>query len=319
MDLDLLKNFVHVARLGSFSQAAHVAHIAQPALSKQIQRIEQELGIQLFDRTGRRIRLTDAGQKVLQQAQKILFEWSMMRSWVDDVKNLDHGSCRIAAFPNFIFFLAPYFLVEFIKIYPDLNLEIEQAMNESTNETLIQWVLQSRFDCGIVALPANHPHLIEIPLYVEEAVLVVDVRHPLAKSRIVPASEIGQHPLVLPTLNVSYRSFLANIFSNVDVQLQVKYIVHDYRLLFQLVKSGVVAGIAPLIAVDPNDSLIKAVHISPPLVRQIGWIERRGNPRSPAIDVFFKALTKFLMNQNIVPSLVKADIKKSLESADYTE
>ena len=310
MQLSILRKFVAIARFGSFTRAAQELHIAQPSLSKQIQRLEDELETSLFDRTGRTIVLTKTGRTLLQHSQQILEEWGQAQKSIQEMTQLDRGLCRVAVFPTFIMFMAPNFLVDFTRAYPLIDLEIEQSINEFPNETLIQWVLGHHFDGGIVVLPVGHPRLVELPLYIEESVLIVGRDHPLYGREVIRTSELGDHPLIVTSLNVTYRKFLSSAFENVDVQLQIKHVVHHYPIVFQMARAGIGAGIAPMVALKhlaKNDKSLWAVHIEPPLQRQLGWIELRGVIRSPAIEAFFQFLTSYLKEQRAVNSLVRSD------------
>ena len=310
MQLSILRKFVAIARLGSFTRAAQELNIAQPALSKQIQRLEDELEASLFDRTGRRIVLTKAGRTLLQHSQQILEEWGKAQASIQEMRQLDSGFCRIAMFPTFIMFIAPNFLVDFIRAHPLIDLEIEQSINEFPNETIIQWVLGHHFEAGIAVLPVGHPRLDEFPLYMEESVLIVGRDHPLYGRKVIQTSKLGQHPLIVTTLNVTYREFLASTFQNVNIQLLIKHVVHHYPLVFQMARAGIGAGIVPKVALkhlDTNDKSLGVIHFDPPLQRRLGWIERRGVIRSPAIEVFFQFLTSYLKEQRVVNSLVRSD------------
>ncbi len=313
MQLSILKKFVTIARLGNFTRAANELNVAQPALSKQMKRLENELETTLFVRKGRGIMPTKAGRNLLQHSQQILEEWGKAQKAIKKTMKRDKGFCKIAMFPTFIMFIAPNFLVDFIHTHPLIDLEIEQSMNEFPNETIIQWVLGHQFEAGIAMLPVTHPRLHEFPLYIEESVLIVGKNHSLYGQNEIQTSQIGEYPLIVTSLNINYREFLSRAFQNPDTQLQVKHVVHHYPIVFQMVRAGIGAGIVPKAALkhlDKNDKSLGVIHFSPRLQRQIGWIEHRGAVRSPATEAFFQFLTSYLKKQQLVECLIKPNFDK---------
>jgi LysR family transcriptional regulator, carnitine catabolism transcriptional activator len=303
MDIDVLRRFVHIARLGNVTQAAEDLHISQPALSKQIRRMEEELGAKLFCRNGRGIRLTSAGRTFLQYCHNMLSAWGEAKQAVQEEVQQKREQIRLITFVTFAFYLLPNFLVDFCKRYPNLEIEIEQAIKEP----VVQQVLERHFDAGIATLPVGHPGLDEIPLYMEESVLIVNRDHPLYGRKVLPASEVGEHLLITSSLNATYRAFLWSVLQNQDVQLKVKYIVHYYPNVINMVKAGLGAGLAPIVAlnsVDKEDGSISIIRIDPPLQRKLGWIELKGIKRAPGVQTFFNYLVDHLRKQDLVPSLI---------------
>jgi DNA-binding transcriptional LysR family regulator len=303
MDLNILRRFIHIARVGSFTQAAEDLHVAQPALSKQMKRLEEDLGTKLFHRTGRGIKLTIEGRTLLQHSQQILSSWGQARQSIQDVIDLDRGHVRLITFTTFAFYLLPHILIDFVRTYPHLDIEIEQAITEP----VVQQVMEHHFEAGIACLPVGHSLLNEVPLYIEESAIIVNRDHRLYGYKEIPAAEVGEHLLITSSLNPNYRAFLWSVFQNLDVQLKVQYVIHYYPMVISLVKAGLGAGLAPIVALSPEDikdGSISAIHIVPPLQRTIGWVELRGIIRSQAVDTFFNFLVEYLRRQDIVTSLI---------------
>lgn len=303
MDLDVLRRFVHIARVGNVTQAAEDLHVSQPALSKQIRRLEEEIGIKLFCPKGRGIRLTSAGRKMVGYCHDMLSTWGeAQRAFQTEVRQ-EREKIRLITFVTFAFYLLPNFLIDFSKLHPDLDLEIEQAIKEP----IVQQVLQRHFDAGIVTLPVGHPGLDEIPLYVEESALIVNHDHALYGRKVVSPAEVGEHLLITSSLNTNYRAFLWSVFQNQDVQLKVRYIVHYYPIVIRMVKAGLGAGLVPIVtlsSLEKEDRSISVIRIDPPLQRTLGWVEPKGIQRAPRVQQFFKYLVNYLRKQDLVPSLV---------------
>jgi DNA-binding transcriptional LysR family regulator len=303
MDLDVLRRFVHIARVGNVTRAAEDLCVSQPALSKQIRRLEDEIGAKLFSPKGRGIRLTLAGRRMLGYCNDILSTWGEAQQAALGEVQHERDRVRLITFVTFAFYLLPNFIIDFSKRFPNFDLEIEQAIKEP----VIQQVLQRHFDAGISTLPVGHPGLKEIPLYVEESALIVNREHPLYGRKVVSAAEVGEHLLVTSSLNATYRAFLWSVFQNQDVQLKVRYIVHYYPIVIRMVKAGLGAGLAPIVtlsSLNREDDSISIIRIDPPLQRTLGWVEPKEFKRGPAVQAFFDHLVEYLRKQELVPCLV---------------
>lgn len=303
MDLDVLRRFVHIARVGNVTRAAEDLCVSQPALSKQIRRLEDEIGAKLFSPKGRGIRLTLAGRRMLGYCNDILSTWGEAQQAALGEVQHERERVRLITFVTFAFYLLPNFIIDFSKRFPNFDLEIEQAIKEP----VIQQVLQRHFDAGISTLPVGHPGLGEIPLYVEESALIVNREHPLYGRKVIPAAEVGEHLLVTSSLNATYRAFLWSVFQNQDVQLKVRYIVHYYPIVIRMVKAGLGAGLAPIVtlsSLNKEDDSISIIRIDPPLQRTLGWVEPKEFKRGPAVQAFFDHLVEYLRKQELVPCLV---------------
>jgi DNA-binding transcriptional LysR family regulator len=128
MDLREIRTFVAVATLGTVSKAAETLHITQPALSRQIANLEDELGLKLFDRAGRRLLLTSEGSQLLQQCRGLLSYSSALREQANALKRGDSGMLRVAASPHLIEGLFPDFLRDYAKRYPNVQVRLVEAI-----------------------------------------------------------------------------------------------------------------------------------------------------------------------------------------------
>ena len=128
MDLREIRTFVAVASLGTVSRAAETLHITQPALSRQLANLEDELGLKLFDRAGRRLLLTSEGAQLLQQCRGLLSYSSSLREQANALKRGDAGMLRVAASPHLIEGLFPDFLGDYAKRYPNVQVRLVEAI-----------------------------------------------------------------------------------------------------------------------------------------------------------------------------------------------
>lgn len=191
MELDQLRYFLGVAEHGSFTRAADALLISQPALSRSIRRLEEELGQPVFDRGPRTVALTDAGELLQVRARQVLSLIDDTRAEIADDGRT--GRVRVAAIPTIAPFLLPSALTRFAARFPDASLTVLEA----TTDRLITSLLQGETDVAIVALPIRERRLQTEPLFDEELLLVAPPEHPLATVGAVSLSDLEQHPLVL--------------------------------------------------------------------------------------------------------------------------
>lgn len=191
VELDQLRQFVKVAERENFTRAAAEVGLSQPALSRSIARLEDELGRPLFDRQARRVALTDAGRLLLDRARMILALADDVTAEIgDDGRS---GKVRVAAIPT----IAPYFLPERLRAFARRYPEAHVIVQEDTTDNLLKKVADGDVDIAIAALPITAKYVEVTPLCEEELLLVVGRGHPLAEQRSVRAADIAQAPFIL--------------------------------------------------------------------------------------------------------------------------
>lgn len=191
MDLAALRAVLKIAELGSFTQAARSLGVTQPAISQQVARLETELGKPLFDRQGRRIALTEAGEKLCRHAGQIVALADDARRIVTD--DDDSGTVIVAAIPTIAPYLLPTVLSDFRKAHPRVQTEVHEEVTAS----LLQRCANGEIDVGLLALPAERRYLHFEKLYDEELLLVLPADHALAKKGKVRLEDLHDEPFVL--------------------------------------------------------------------------------------------------------------------------
>ena len=187
-----------VAHHQGFTRAAAALHVSQPALSQQVRQLEESLGAQLFDRTGRKTRLTDAGEVYLRYALRAAQELREGQRAIHDVGDLSRGTLRIAVTPTFTTYLVGPLVEAFHCRYPNIVLNVHELAQEHMEHQL----LADELDVGIGFDEVHAPDIEAFALLVETLALVVGSQHPLAGERntglheaFVTAALLGQHPL----------------------------------------------------------------------------------------------------------------------------
>lgn len=163
MTITQLHYVLAVAEYQNFTLAAEKCFVTQPTLSMQIQKLEEELDIKIFDRNKKPIQLTEVGKRIVEQAKSIVNEADRIKDIVDQQKGFIGGDFRIGIIPTIMPTLLPMFLKNFIKKYPKVNLIVE----EHTTEEIINRLQKGQLDAAIAATPLSEPDLKEVVLYYE--------------------------------------------------------------------------------------------------------------------------------------------------------
>jgi len=174
MTITQLHYVLAVAEYKNFTLAAEKCFVTQPTLSMQIQKLEEELDIQIFDRGKKPIQLTDVGQKIVTQAKNIVNESGRIKDIVDQQKGYIGGDFRVGIIPTVMPTLLPMFMANFINKYPKVNLIIE----ERPTEELIKMIKSGQLDAAIAATPLDEDSIKEIVLYYEPFVAYVPENNP---------------------------------------------------------------------------------------------------------------------------------------------
>jgi LysR family transcriptional regulator, hydrogen peroxide-inducible genes activator len=167
MEIHQLVYFVAVAETGGFSRAAERCHVAQPSLSQQIIRLEQELGQQLFDRLGRKVALTQAGSALLPRARLILAEMQEAKRSLQQEGAPGYGALAVGFIPTIAPFILPAVIKHFSQAFPDVILSVYEDFTDS----LVRDLIGGRLDIGIMSLPVNN-RLIQTEELLSEPLLV---------------------------------------------------------------------------------------------------------------------------------------------------
>lgn len=191
MELDQLRYFLKVAERGTFTRAAEELLISQPALSRSIQRLEEELGQPVFERKTRSVTLTDAGLLLQARAQQVLTILEDTRSEITD--DGQSGRVRVGAIPT----VAPYFLPEILRKFSQQFPKATLIVQEHTTDVLLKSCTQGEIDVAILALPVPARYLEVEELFAEELLLVLPPEHPLASREKIRLQDVEPYPFVL--------------------------------------------------------------------------------------------------------------------------
>ena len=210
MTITQLKYVLAVAEHKNFTLAAEKCFVTQPTLSMQIQKIEEELSIQIFDRTKKPIQLTDIGQKIVNQAKNIVNEADRIQDIVEQQKGFIGGEFRLGIIPTIMPTLLPMFLNNFIKKYPKVKLIIE----ELNTDEIITKLKNGNLDAAIAATPLEDEKIKEIVLYFEPFVAYIPENNAIYKKEEIEIDDLNINDILLLQDGHCFRDGILNLCKN---------------------------------------------------------------------------------------------------------
>jgi LysR family transcriptional regulator, hydrogen peroxide-inducible genes activator len=248
MELHQLRYFCAVAETGSFSRAAEHSHVAQPSLSQQILKLEDELGARLFDRLGRSVRLTDVGKAFLPRARAVLRELEAARGDVVQRKDSVSGPLTIGVIPT----IAPYFLparlTSFTRQYPQARLTVV----EEITPVLLDRLRASTIDVAVLALPIRGHEFDTVPLLTERLFAAVPKKHALAGRRSLALSDLRKEPFLLLRDGHCFRDTAIAACDRARLNPQVIFESGQFSSILSMVSTGMGVSIVPEMAMEKN-------------------------------------------------------------------
>jgi len=273
VELRQLIAFKEVATHSSFTAAAIHLHLTQSAVSQQIKALEDECRVTLFDRSGRLVRLTNAGQVLLTHVERILAQVENARVEMAEMAGGARGRCRLAALPSVAAYILPRALATFQQRYPAVEVQLMEAVQSQ----LLEWVQQGIVDFSIVALPVHDPHLQSTPLLHDEFVLVVPKDHIFADRRIVRLAELAMERFIFYPRGAGGREQFIEACRQAGFEPQVAFESEDRETMLGLVAAGVGITFLPRIIAQHTrvDGPVTVDIVEPRLRREVGVVWRR--------------------------------------------
>jgi LysR family transcriptional regulator, hydrogen peroxide-inducible genes activator len=207
MTLTQLEYIVALDTSRHFVLASEKCFVTQPTLSMQIQKLEEELGVKIFDRTKQPVIPTEIGSSIIAQARVILREANMIKQIISDQKDILTGELRIGIIPT----LAPYLLPPLYKFVREKYPQIDLVIREAITEEIIHELKHNRLDCGIVVTPLKDPSIKEDIVFYEELFVYVSKKNSLIDKKYVLASEIDPSQLWVLEEGHCFRSQILNL------------------------------------------------------------------------------------------------------------
>lgn len=288
MGLDMLARhiqyFLAVAEHLSFTKAAAALHVSQPALSQQVRQLEESLGAQLFDRSGRTTRLTDAGEVYLLYARRAYQELQEAKRAIHDVSDLSRGSLRVAVTPTFTTYLVGPLIEAFHSRYPKITVNLKEISQERIEELL----LAGELDVGIAFDEIHAPDIEAIPLLNETLALVMNRRHRLAEERSITSHGLSAESLVLLSTEFATREQIDRYCRKYEIRPKVQMEANALGAVIEIVRRTNLSTLLPARIALAHDDLV-AITLEPERLQRRAVLMRRKDAfLSAAVRVFIE-------------------------------
>jgi LysR family transcriptional regulator, hydrogen peroxide-inducible genes activator len=248
MEFHQLKYVCAIAETGSFSRAAERCQIAQPSLSQQVLKLEEDLGAKLFDRLGRSIRITEAGRAFLPHARSILEQMEAARSSVADKKTDVRGSVAVGVIPTIAPYLLPGYTAAFARRYVDAKLRIV----EETTPMLVEALRDLSVDLAVLALPLRHKDLESFPIRTEPLFAALPKDHPHANAESLALKSLRGEPFVMLRDGHCFRDLSIATCTHARITPNIAFESDQFSSVLGMVSAGVGISIVPEMAIDRN-------------------------------------------------------------------
>ncbi len=240
-----LESFVEVARTGNVSRAADALFLTQPALTARLKSLESDLGVELFARSSRGMKLTDAGRAFLPYAQRTLGLVTEGRQVISDLREGTTGELVIGAAPAVSTYLLPGVLRTFRAAYPNVRLGVKTGHTEE----VLELVLRQEVNIGL-GRPVRHPEVELIPVFEDEMLLVVSRRHPFASRTKVRMDELASERLILFDRTSSYHELTSALFREAGVVPVSVMELDNVEAAKKMVQQGLGVALLPRMALS---------------------------------------------------------------------
>jgi len=288
MDYDQLKSFLEVAKLQSFSLAAEKLFRTQPAISAQVRLLEQECGEKLFDRSGKKVLMTPAGEILQRYAQQMLGLHKEALQSIAELNQTPRGKLYVGANEATCLYVLPKTFAKFKQQYPLVQISIYRNFSHK----ILQKVHEGAVDLGIVTLPQHADNMEVIPVFRDEVHVVVPKDHPLAKKRSVTVEEFSHYPLIIPKTGHT-RVMLDRMLRDYRNQIQISMELASVETIKKFVGAGLGISLISRTYAHPEVAagVLKLIPLEgQKLYRELGLIYRRDRHHSLPAKVFIEVV-----------------------------
>lgn len=293
MELRQLQYFITVCEELHFTKAADRLGISQPTLSQQIKVLEDELNTPLFDRIGKKIRITEAGKLLQQYSTQMLRDLQNAKMSIAELQVNQRGTLRIAVLPSDLDYRMGSIWIAFHQLFPNVRLEIMPTIE------IQDMVFEDKVDIGIGLAALPDQRLVQIPLGTESYSLFVPATHALAQRVEIELEELLQLPLILYPVGFVGRKLLDDCFQSKGWKIQTMMDNGSAASQLQLVKAGIGFSIHPhgLLAALSDDELTAIPIVNHAPVRSIELLYRTDRYMSAAATMFISLIEKHFEDQ----------------------
>ncbi len=292
MTITQLQYVLAIAEHKNFTKAAEKCFVTQPTLSTQIQKLEEELDILIFDRSKKPIELTDVGRKIVQQAKNIVNESDRIQDIVDQQKGFIGGEFKLGIIPTVMPTLLPMFLKTFIKKFPKVKLKIE----ELTTEDIMGKIIDGHLDAAIVSTPLDNEKIKERVLFYEPFVGYIPLHHRLNSKKKIEVSDLEIEDMLLLEDGHCFRDGVINLCKTLKKQSDDNFQLESGSIetLVKLSNEGLGMTLLPYLhTLDLNDKLQENLRYfnEPTPAREVSIIYHKSELKMQIIEALHKVIS----------------------------
>lgn len=293
MTITQLQYLIAVDNHRHFARAAEACFVTQPTLSMQIQKLEDELGVLLFDRSKHPVRPTSIGERIIKQARTVVNETGRISQILQEGKNQLEGPFKLGVIPTIASALIPRFIKSFHKKFPKIQLQIQELQTDKILEKL----RMDELDAGILATPLEEKGIIEMPLYYEPFMAFVPENHRLGKEAFITNSELDVNDILLLNEGHCFRNSVLNICKKMPEHSErpIELESGNFETLVRLSKQGFGMTLIPYLhAVDlaeEDQKYVKPI-AEPKPTREVSLVYTRAELKIKVIEELKKIILK---------------------------
>jgi len=281
MDLRQLEILKAVVDAGSFTKAGAKLHISQSAISRQVLLLERELNEAIFLRVGKKLRITPAGETLLQMSNRILQDLKDTVSLISESREALTGTLKLVGGMTVCLYVFPTLLKEFRRLHPNVEINVTAGVSEKFIDNIRAGVV----DMGLLTLPVDESDLVTMPVLKEELLLVTSGKHPLSRKKRITPQDLVRQSFVLFEAGSNTRRVLDSFFVREQINPKIVMDTENVEIIKAMVRSGLGITIIPYQAVARelrSGQFFCARIQGEQLMRETGWVYLRSN-RTPRI------------------------------------
>ena len=289
MDIRHLTYFIEVAKYKSFTKAAKSLHLSQSTLSKVVKSLEEELNVELIDRSAKNIELTEAGEIILAEGEIIMESLNDLSTNLYDLMNLKKGKIKIGIPPIIGFLFFPKIIKEFNNLYPDIKIKLF----EEDSKKVKQEVKDGTLDLGVVMQPVDEKEFDVIPFVDGELSLFVHKSHPLAQRENVAMRELHNETFILFKREFAIHEIIIQECLKAGFRPEIAYESSQWDFISGMIGENLGISIFPKpVAKKVDQDLIKAIPIDNPIFPwNLGFISKKKKSASPSVREFVQFIS----------------------------
>ncbi len=291
MNLRAIHYLVTLADMRHFSKAAERCHVSQPTLSTQIRKLEEELDVQLVERSPRKVMLTEVGAEIVERARALLAEVNSIKAIARRSHDPHSGTLRLGIFPTLAPYFLPHVIPEIRRRFPRLTLRLF----EEKTEDVMTMLSHGRLDAGLLALPIEAEQLVSRVLFEEPFVLALAESHPLAERKTISMNDLQDQELLLLEDGHCLREQALEVCQLTGAHEKLDFHATSMETLRQMVAAGTGITLMPVLSVKPpvahTANLLTRPFDDPAPKRTIALVWRKSSVLSGFLEELAEVLT----------------------------